>query len=142
MCLWCIIYHRRKFALWEWRESSKNWEQTLDVSRPEISIFLRCQTPARAQKQTLSGEFSSRQPYSFHFIKSNAQRFISLQRRRVWSKAKAQGEENFKDYVIKFTAFSCIFMDFTFLKTQLNHNFYLFSKNVCFLYNFPKDYSF
>ena len=56
-CLWCIIYHRAKCASWEWRESSKNWKQTFDVSRPEISIFPRYQTPARAQRQILSGEF-------------------------------------------------------------------------------------
>lgn len=46
--------------------------------------------------------------------------------KRVWSKAKAQGEEHFKDYEIKFTAFSCILMDFTFFKTQPNHIFFIY----------------
>lgn len=60
-CLWCIIHHRAKYASWEWKESSKNWKQTFDVSRPEISIFPRCQTPAHVQRKILSGEFHAPQ---------------------------------------------------------------------------------
>lgn len=58
-CLWCIIHHRGKRASWEWRESSKNWKQMFDVSRPEISIIPRCRTPAHAQRRILSGESSA-----------------------------------------------------------------------------------
>lgn len=60
-CIWCIIHHREKCASWGWRESTKNWKQTFDVSRPESSIFPRCQTPALAQRQILSGEFPALQ---------------------------------------------------------------------------------
>lgn len=56
--------------------------------------------------------------YTLHFIKSNARHLIRLQRRSVWSKENAPEEENFKYCVIKFTAFSCIFMDSTFFKTK------------------------